>query len=133
MRYLSPYFWVTLILFTLNQLIERAGYPIPWVHAYLDDLLCPGIVLGFALFFQQQFTFRNKDYLFGKGHALVFVVWYSVLFEVLFPIWDSRHHRDPWDVLAYAAGTLFFMWLGNKSGKGLMFKKLRPGYITPKA
>lgn len=100
-------------------MIERLGYPIPWAHAYLDDLLCPGIVLGFALFFQQQFTFRNPGYRFSFGHALFFVGWYSLLFEVLFPIWDQRHFSDPWDVVAYSVGTLFFMRWGNLKGKGL--------------
>ena len=119
MRYFSAYFWFCSILFTINQVVERFGYPIPWVHAYLDDLLCPGIVLGFALFFQQQFTFRNPAYRFSAGHALFFVTWYSLLFEVLFPIWDQRHFSDPWDVVAYGVGTFFFMRWGNLKGKAL--------------
>lgn len=127
MLYLSRYFWLCTLIFTLNQVIERMGYPIPWVHSYLDDLLCPGIVLGFALFFQQQFTFRNSAYRFSNGHALFFVAWYSLLFEVLFPIWDQRHFSDPWDVLAYGVGTLLFMRLGNLNANGLIPRTFMSG------
>ncbi len=115
MKYFSNYFWFCSILFSLNQLIEAIGYSIPWVHSYLDDLLCPGIVLGFALFFQQQFTFRDATYRLAWGHIVFFVLWYSLLFEVLFPMWDARHHSDVWDVLAYGVGSVLFMKLGNKS------------------
>lgn len=90
------------------------GYPIPWVHSYLDDVMCPGIVLGFALFIQQQFTFRHANYQFGWGQTGFFVLWYSLLFEVLFPLWDSRHYSDPWDVLAYSLGAVLFMRYGNR-------------------
>lgn len=119
MRCFSKYFWFSSVVFTLNQLIERADYHIPWVHSYLDDILCPGIVLGLALFFQQQVTFRNSAYQFGWGHALFFVFWYSLLFEGLFPLYDTRHHSDPWDVLAYALGAVFFMRWGNKRTKSV--------------
>lgn len=117
MKFFSKYFWICLGLFTLNQLVEKAGIHLPFIHSYLDDLLAPGIVLGFALAFQQQLTFRNSSYRFGWGHALVFVVWYSLLFEVVFPSYDPRHHADIWDVVAYSVGTLVFMKWGNQQSR----------------
>lgn len=119
MKYFSSYFWFSLITFTINQLIEKLGVVIPIIHSYLDDLLCPGIVLGFALAFQQQLTFRNKDYTFSKWHAIVFVVWYSFLFELLFPYFDKRHHSDFLDIIAYTIGSFAFMKLGNKGSNDL--------------
>ena len=124
MRYFSGYFWVSSFLFTANQLFEKYLFPIPWVHAYLDDVLCAGIVLGFALFVQQQFSFRKASYTFSWGHAAFFVFWYTFLFEVMFPIWDNRHHSDPWDMVAYFAGAWIFMKLGNKEAPSLIDKSL---------
>ena len=115
----SKYFWLTSLTFTLNQFMERAGLVIPIVHSYLDDVLCPGIVLGFALAVQQQLTYRSPGYLLTRGHILFFVGWYGLLFEVLFPLWDSRHHADPWDIVAYAMGALLFQLLGNRKSTGL--------------
>jgi hypothetical protein len=123
---LSRFFWFCLILFTVNQFIERAGIFIPIVHSYLDDLLCAGIVLGTALFVQQQLTFKHPEYTLPIKNLVFFVVWYSFLFEVLFPSMDKRHHADPWDILAYVIGTWLFATFGNKPVKELLlFKNLK--------
>lgn len=114
LRQFSIYFWFCLLVFTVNQFVERSGLYIPYIHSYLDDLLCPGIVLGFTLWFQQRFTFKNASYQFNIKHLVVFVIWYSLLFEVWFPLRNTRHHADAWDVVAYAIGTLFFAFLGNR-------------------
>ncbi len=121
MRYFTKYFWLCLSLFTLNQVLEKAGIFIPLVHSYLDDVLAPGIVLGFVLGFQQQITYRNRGFVFSAWHAVVFVVWYSLIFEVLLPVLDPRHHADPWDVVAYTAGSVLFMVIGNKPTRKLLF------------
>lgn len=121
MRYTSPIFLLSSFLFVLNQLVERLGIHIPWVHAYLDDILCPSIVLGLTLFIQQQLTFRRASYVFSVRLLVGFVIWYSILFEVIFPMKDPRHFSDPWDIAAYAAGTLLFYKFGNRPAEGLIF------------
>jgi hypothetical protein len=117
MRFFSPFFWICLVTFSLNQGIEKAGIHIPYVHAYLDDLLTAGIVMGFALFVQQQFTYKKVNYIFSSWHSVVFVVWYALLFEVVFPSYDARHHADLLDVAAYALGAVGFHFWGNKAVK----------------
>ncbi len=125
MRYFSTYFWICLILFTINQFVEKAGIFIPYIHSYLDDTLAPGIVLGFALAFQQQLTFRAKAYIFSIGHILFFVVWYALLFEIVFPYFDPRHHADIMDVFAYSIGGFLFYKLGNLTTAKLLLKPYR--------
>lgn len=124
MRYFSKIFWVSLLLFVINQLLERAGIFIPFIHSYLDDFLCPSIVLGFTLSFQQQLTYRAAQYRFAPAHVVAFVLWYFVLFEWVFPSYDDRHFSDPMDLLAYTAGGLLFYFLGNKPAPGLVSMKL---------
>ena len=113
MQFFSAYFWICLFLFTINQFVEKAGIFIPYIHSYLDDTLAPGIVLGFALTFQQQLTFRDKTYVFSIGHVIFFVIWYALLFEVVFPYFDTRHHADVMDVVAYGIGGWLFYRYGN--------------------
>lgn len=119
----SRYFWLCSILFTLNQLIEKLNFGWSLTSSYLDDLVCPGIVLGIALFIQQQFTFRNRKFQLPISSFILFVIWYSVLFEYLLPKFDSRHYSDPWDILMYSLGSIAFYFLGNKNSEKLFFFK----------
>lgn len=123
MRFFSTYFWFCFLFFCVNQLVEKLGIVIPFVHSYLDDLLSGGIVLGFTLAVQQQLTYRKAAYTFTKWHSVVFVVWYSLLFELWFPLSDSRHYADAWDIVAYATGGFCFHYLGNRQVKNLILPK----------
>ncbi len=106
-------FWISSILFTIHQIVEY-WYSIPLVHAYLDDLLAPGIVLGLALYFFQFYFPGDPSYQHSRQLLILFVFWYAILFEGIFPAIDSRHFADPWDFLAYAVGTMIFKRWGNK-------------------
>lgn len=121
MKYFSKIFWISLLTFVVNQVVEANGIFIPWVHSYLDDILCSPIVLGFALFVQQQFTYRNAKYLLTKGMVILFVIWYALIFEVFLPISSEQFHADWLDVVAYSLGALAFFKFGNRSVPGLVF------------
>lgn len=113
MRRFSLIFWLASVLFTLHQIIEK-WYSIPLVHAYLDDLLAPIIVLGLSLYFFQFIFPADQTYQHRPIHLLIFVFWYSLLFELVFPFLDARHYADPWDVLAYILGSFLFYFFGNE-------------------
>tara|TARA_R110002072_G_scaffold64777_6_gene160862 strand:- start:537 stop:923 length:387 start_codon:yes stop_codon:yes gene_type:complete len=117
----SKYFWFCSLVFCANQLVEKIGLGIAILSSYLDDLLCPGIVLGLALFVQQQFTYRNPNFVLPLSSHIIFWIWYSFLFENLLPKIDDRHFSDPWDTLMYAIGTVLFYFLGNVKTKNLFF------------
>lgn len=123
MLYSTPIFWISLVMFIISQLLEANGIFIPWVHSYLDDILCSPIVLGFALFMQQQFTYRNPKYVLTKGMIVLFVAWYSLIFEVLLPLKASRFHSDFFDVIAYSIGAYLYYVYGNKPVSRLLFPK----------
>lgn len=115
-RWFSPYFWFCLSLFTANQLLERF-YKIPILYSYLDDLMAPGIVLGFALFFFQKVFPADPTYRLDAFMLISFLVLYAILFEVVFPYTDPRHTSDYWDILAYGIGTLAFRIWGNRNSR----------------
>ena len=114
MKWFSSLFWYSLVLFLVNQFIELQGVFIPFIHSYLDDFLCPPIVLGFTLFVQQQLTYRNPNYRLGAMMILFFAIWYSFIFEVLLPLASTKYHSDFFDVLAYLLGSFIFFKFGNK-------------------
>lgn len=122
MKGLTPFFWLSLIIFTLNQILERF-ITLPYLHAYLDDVLCPPIVLGAVLAIFQNFL-DTPNYTFHWHYVVFFGLWYTLYFEIIYPSYDLRHYADYWDVLAYAIGCYLFFIFGNKP------QKLK-GVITP--
>jgi hypothetical protein len=113
LRWFSPYFWFSFLLFSANQVLERF-HKIPLLYSYLDDLLAPGIVLGVALFFFQKVFPADPSFVLDGKLLIVFVLLYSLLFEVIFPYTDARHTSDYWDILAYSMGTIIFRFWGNQ-------------------
>lgn len=114
-RLVSPFFWLCASLFLLNQWLE-VYVSLPFIHAYLDDLVAPGIVLGLSLYFFRFVFPGDRSFVLPPRWGLIFVLWYSLLYEVIFPAYDARHYADVWDVLAYAIGTLAFYRWGQKWG-----------------
>lgn len=90
-------------------------YSLPFLHSYLDDLLAPGIVLGLVLLFFQRVFPADEQFRLPALWGLYFVLWYALFFELIFPLYDARHYADPWDVVAYATGTLAFYRWGNRA------------------
>lgn len=111
----QPVFIISASLFTLNLLYEKVSHrAIPWVHAYMDDLLCMPVVLGLTL---QIFRFihpHKENYSFAWHHVLVAVVYYSFIFEWFLPAHSSTYTRDLWDILCYALGGILFYFTLNK-------------------
>ncbi|MCC5918265.1 MAG: hypothetical protein JJU02_13180 [Cryomorphaceae bacterium] len=122
-----PWFWFASVLFLINQWLESHGIFIPFVHAYLDDVLAIPIVLGFTLAFQQQFTFQNRNYTFSYGHVIFMILLLSVYFEWYLPGKHDHHYADPWDVLAYSiGGFLFYYFMNKKTTTELLFCRRFP-------
>ncbi len=46
---------------------------------------------------------------------MVAVIYYIVIFEGLLPYWSNTYIRDPWDVLFYLFGAIWFYFLINKN------------------
>ncbi len=120
MPYFSSLFWICSSIFLLHQVVQKWIMVIPFLNSYLDDFLSGPIVMGIALFVQQQFTFRNKDYRFSPYHSLFFALWFYVLFEWIFPPYFSYAVSDIWDLAAYAAGAFVFHKYGNLSAGKLL-------------
>ncbi len=116
-----PLFWISVVLFIVNQALERIyGIFLPFIHAYLDDLLCMPIVLGIATQIIQWIHPAGKYYYLSNGHILIAVVMFSIVFELILPNTDPAHFTsDMLDILFYIAGAFLFYWLITRK-KGIL-------------
>jgi hypothetical protein len=105
----NPFFYIPCLVFWVNQYFEKVqGIFIPFIHAYLDDLLAMPVVLGIAL---QVFRFIHpfKDnFIFTKVQVGIGVAYFAFLFEIVLPRWSATYTADIWDVLCYAIGAFIF-------------------------
>lgn len=106
-----------ILLFGLNQLIERLGIFIPLIHSYFDDLIAIPATLGltkFLMYFIHRYTYER---LYSPFQILVVVVMFSLYFEWYLPEKYPYHYRDFIDVLCYAFGGIFYYFFIQKKSR----------------
>jgi hypothetical protein len=114
LRAIPPFSYLSSLLF-MGHYLWAPYHSYVLLHSYLDDLLCPAIVLGPALALGRTVIPGDPEWRLPRAWGLWFVLWYSMLFEALLPLFDARHYADPWDILAYGLGTvLFYLWANRK-------------------
>jgi uncharacterized protein YjeT (DUF2065 family) len=88
--------------------LEKAGYSLPFLRNYLNDLLCMPLVLSLTLFLQRTFPCRRPNHVFTKYQVGIAVAYYAVGFEGVLPLFMPRYTADGLDVVAYVLGGIFF-------------------------
>lgn len=100
---------MSMLLFWVNQMLERIFYIyLPYLQAYLDDLLCMPVVLGISMQMMQYLRTHKERYYLSKTHVLLAFGYISLMFEVVLPAFSDTYTSDPWDVLCYALGSMVF-------------------------
>ena len=107
-------FLIFIFLFIVNYLLEKCfGVFIPFIHAYLDDLLCMPIVLTITLALLHRMI-NTKPYRLSGKQIIFAVAYFSIVFEVILPKLNKKHTADVLDVFAYALGAiLFYLYINN--------------------
>lgn len=103
-----PFFIVSITLFTINYVVELAGYSIPYVHAYLDDLLAMPVIFTIVLVLI-RWGAKKTDFNYSWLHLLVGFAYVSINFEWILPNISQSYTADWIDVTLYALGTLLYM------------------------
>lgn len=111
-----PLLLVLVAVFIINQVLDRTGTYIPFVHAYLDDVLTIPLSATFILFFQRFVTYRNPAHTLPVWQIVFLWAAFSVWFEWYLPEQSAAYVRNEWDLVAYAAGGGLFLWKLNKPG-----------------
>ncbi len=105
----NPFFLIPCLIFWINQYVEKVqGIFIPLIHSYLDDLLAMPVILGITLQVYRWIHPAKNGFVFTKVQILVAVVYISLIFEVLLPMYSSTYVRDMWDVVCYALGAIYY-------------------------
>jgi hypothetical protein len=113
----NPYFLLPALLFWVNQFLEKIlKIFVPYVHSYFDDLLAMPVILGITLQIFRWIYRKKESFVFTKIQILVGTAYISFLFEVLLPQWSDIYIADPWDVLCYGLGAVYFYFLINRPG-----------------
>ncbi len=114
-----PLVWGAMILFIINQLLERVGnISIPYVHAYLDDLLVMPIILGLSTQIIQWIHPAKEYYYLSKTHIIIALLFFSIVFELIYPVvYPENYTADPLDVLCYGIGGFVFYWMVTRKAK----------------
>lgn len=112
------------MLFLVHQIIEKGfNYPIPILHAYLDDLVCLPIVLGLGTQLIQWIHPIKDLYFLDKTSIIITVIFYSILFEGIFPFVNPSIYTADWiDIVMYSVGAILF--------HNLVSKKVREEYLA---
>jgi hypothetical protein len=123
----SPIVWVSITLFIINQLLERVwSINIPYVHAYLDDLLCLPIILGLSTQIIQWIHPARNYYYLSKTHLIIAVIFFSVVFELIYPLaYPENFTADAVDVIFYAIGGLLFYWVVTAKSKDKLARLIK--------
>lgn len=105
----SPLFIFCVLLFVLHQLLQKVlQLNISWVDSYIDNILAMPIILSL---WQVE-----KILLFRKGAAYklslleigVATIYFSLITEILFPLFSEDFKGDRMDVVAYLIGSTVF-------------------------
>jgi hypothetical protein len=105
----ARWYWIALALAALKR---YAFHPsgIKLLDNYLLDLLCMPLVLETSRL-AMRFIF-SKNYDLSKFQILFAVLYVSVLFEYLLPVYQTRFRADVFDVVAYSTGaTIWYLLL----------------------
>ena len=99
------WFWIALaIAATKRYMFHPSG--IKLLDNYLLDLLCMPLVLEITS--QAMRLFFSPSYDLSKVQILFAVLYVSLLFEYLLPMYQTRFHSDVVDVVVYCAGTIIW-------------------------
>ena len=101
-----PLFICATALTLANAALERLASPIPFIHAYLDDVLCFPVVLTLALALLRML--KGNDHRLSSFQIGAAVIYFSIVFEWMLPRVSASYTGDALDVIAYAAGAMMF-------------------------
>lgn len=100
------------LLFILNEwYISGCNFPI--IQFYLNDIIAPVLVLSITRFFLS--IYAKQCYILSVKQLIFFLVYISLIFELVLPNLSEQYTADILDVLAYLLGVIIFQFFNNKN------------------
>ncbi len=109
MNRVQKYRFALLLIFltALSHQCLQKGFHIqmPWIDAYLDDILCMPLFLA-VWAWERDFLFKMKP--LGLAEIIYFTFFIFLLFEFVIPKISVGFTSDWWDGLAYGLGSVIY-------------------------
>ena len=99
-------FLTSCLLYALNRWVLKPRVHSAFLHDHFNDLLLIPCALPPLLWLQRRLNLRPDDRPPTVGEIALYVVIWSILFEVLGPHIMPWTVGDPWDAVAYVAGGI---------------------------
>lgn len=112
---LNPWFIAFCLLWSVLYFARITHHPVLYLNGHLGDFLAVPVIANLGLWFQRVFMIKRSTYILKAGHVIFIVIYLSVVFEWLLPIYHQEIFTRDWtDILLYLTGGLFFFRLMNK-------------------
>lgn len=100
------YFVILLVALTI-YIVQKSGIVLPYfIQNYTNDILIMPLMLrGMLLVLRRIY---GESFWFSSFHLFVVWVYFSLLFELVFPLFLTRYTADFFDIIAYLVGILIF-------------------------
>lgn|SRR5690606_3233663 len=102
----DPVCLVACACYALNRWCVPAAMKGIFLRGHFADVLFVPAALPIVLWVQRRLGIRESDTMPRPGEVLLHLAVWSLAAEVLGPRLFERATGDPWDILAYAAGSL---------------------------
>ncbi|WP_127845415.1 hypothetical protein [Psychroflexus aestuariivivens] len=112
---------VSALLFLIHQFLQLG---VQLNIAFLDNYLDPAVLMPlilYAVLWERRILLHNRNLVLPYTDIFGYFLLMVILGEVLFPLISERFTADYWDILAYAFGTLVYIFAKEFSN----FKKFR--------
>ena len=110
------------VLFLIHQYLQmQVQLEIAFLDNYLDPIVLMPLLL-YAVLWERRIFLRNKNLVLDHTDLVGYFLLAVLFGEVLFPIISEKFTADYCDVLAYAFGTLAYLFTSKLSH----FKRVEP-------
>jgi hypothetical protein len=100
----DPLFLIACVGYAVNRLLLKHTLSGWFLHSYFNDLLLIPAALPVVLWLQRRVGWRAHDRAPTWSEMLGHLALWSLICEVVGPLWLKCGTGDPADVLAYAVG-----------------------------
>lgn len=102
----DPLFLISSALYAANRWLVRPHVHSPFLRFHFNDFLMMPCALPPLLLMQRWLRLREHDRFPTAGEITLYLIVWSILFEVVGPHFIHRSTGDAWDVVAYFGGAL---------------------------
>jgi hypothetical protein len=110
---LNRWFIICCLIWLIVITGRKLGHPFPFINGYINDAVAIPVMASLGLWFQRVFMIRNNYYVLAPWHVIFIVVYVTLVFEILLPLFSKIYTADWADVLLYMIGGLFFYKIIN--------------------